>query len=205
MKYIKWLWNNHFEKFMAILSAIAFIVCLIVAVIIHHTTEYRREAEVDAYLAKQCVVLAAEQIVTEPTETRAYFDVPLSEEVQERIFDECEKHDISPAVVVAMVERESKYNTYALGDDGRSFGLMQIQVKWHLQRMIDLNCTDLFDPCKNVTVGIDILAEQMDRYDGDIAKALTAYNRGSYSGTITEYATSVLEQAKKIEYSVKGE
>lgn len=204
MKYLKWLWDNHFEKVMAIISLIAFIGGVIAAGIVHNKDEEQREKEVDTYLAQQAVVLAAK--VTEPTEeTRMYFDVPLSNEVQERIFDQCEKHDLSPAVVVAMVERESKYNTYALGDDGRSFGLMQIQVKWHLQRMIDLNCTDLFDPCQNVTVGIDILAEQMDRYDGDIAKALTAYNRGSYSGTITEYATSVLEQAKKIEYSVKGE
>jgi soluble lytic murein transglycosylase-like protein len=205
MKYIKWLWTNHFEKVMAILAAIAFIGGMIVAAVLCAKEDNKREEAVNAYLSHSVVESAepSEPIVVE--ETRKYFDVPLSEEVQERIFDECEKHDLSPAVVVAMIERESKYDTYALGDDGRSFGLMQIMAKWHLQRMIDLNCTDLFDPCQNVTVGIDILAEQMDRYDGDIAKALTAYNRGYYNGTITEYATSVLEQAKKIEYSVKGE
>lgn len=202
MKYIKWLWNNHFEIVMAILAAVAFIVGMIVAAITIDDLEDQHEAAVSAGVFS--IQAEAAELVAEE-EARKHFDVPLSEEVQDRIFDECEKRGISPAVVVAMIERESKYNTYALGDDGRSFGLMQIMAKWHIERMISLNSTDLFDPCQNVTVGIDILAEQMERYDGDIAKALTAYNRGHYSGTITEYAISVLEQAKKIEYSVKGE
>ena len=126
-----------------------------------------------------------------------YFDVPLTHEVQDTIFAECEKKGISPAVVIGLIERESRFDTYALGDDGRSFGLMQIQAKWHLQRMIDLNCTDLFNPSQNVTVGIDYLAELQNKY-GDIEKALTAYNRGHYSGTITEYAKDVVARAEKL-------
>lgn len=131
-------------------------------------------------------------------EARTYYDVPLTEDVQDRIFDECEKYGISPEIVIAMIERESNYNTYCIGDDGRAAGLMQVQAKWHLERMIALDCTDLFDPCENVTVGIDYLHEQLVRY-GDIEKALTAYNSGNYSGTITEYATDVLARAYIIE------
>jgi soluble lytic murein transglycosylase-like protein len=151
----------------------------------------------------EAIVTGSVTEVTEPTTDepttapRNYFDVPLSYDVQDHIFTECERHNISPAVIIAMIDRESKFNTYALGDDGRSAGLMQIQAKWHLQRMIDLNCTDLFDPQQNITVGIDILAELLQRYDDDIAKALTAYNRGSYSGTITSYAKEILNNAEK--------
>lgn len=129
--------------------------------------------------------------------TTSYYNVNLSPEVQDVIFAECEKHGISPAVVVAMVERESKCDQYAMGDDGRAFGLMQIQPKWHLKRMIDLSCTDLFDPVQNVTVGINYLAELNNRY-GDVSKALVAYNRGSYNGTITSYATEVLARANEL-------
>lgn len=140
-----------------------------------------------------------EVVVVEPEEVveRVYYDVPLSETVQDVIIDECEKYGISPAVVIAIIEKESKFDTYAIGDDGRSFGLMQIQAKWHLQRMIDLNCTDLFNPSQNVTVGIDYLAELLNKY-GDIEKALTAYNRGNYNGTVTEYAKAVLANAEKV-------
>jgi soluble lytic murein transglycosylase-like protein len=96
-----------------------------------------------------------------------------------------------------MIERESRFDRYAIGDDGRSFGLMQVQPKHHLQRMIDLGCTDLFEPFKNVRVGIDYLAELQNRY-GDITKALVAYNAGSYNGTITNYAYDVLARAERL-------
>ena len=134
---------------------------------------------------------------TEPPETILYYNVNLSEYVQDVIFAKCEKYNIPPEIVIAMIERESQFKQYAIGDDGRSFGLMQIQPKHHLQRMIDLGCTDLFDPVQNVTVGIDILAEQYIKY-GDIAKALVAYNGGSYKGTITNYAKTVIARANEL-------
>lgn len=134
----------------------------------------------------------------EPEPETVYFDVPLSKEVQDHIFKECEKANISPTVIVAMIERESNFNQYCIGDDGRSAGLMQIQAKWHIKRMIALDSTDLFDPYQNITVGIDYLAELLNRY-GAIDKALTAYNQGSYNGTITNYARNVLKRAGELE------
>lgn len=144
--------------------------------------------------AVNSIVLAVQEEET-VVEQPIYFDVPLSHDVQEHIFAECEKYSIDPAVIVAMINHESKFDTYAIGDDGRSFGLMQIRVKCHIERIKMLDCTDLFDPCQNITVGIDILAEQLKRYGGDMAKALTAYNRGSYNGTVTNYAKEILRKA----------
>ncbi len=126
---------------------------------------------------------------------RIYFDVPLSKEVQDTIFAECEKNNIDPALVVAIIERESDFDVETIGDGGRSVGLMQIMVKWHRERMAALNCENLLDPCQNVTVGIDYLAEQIDRYDGDVAKAVVAYNRGHFDGEFTDYAVFVLSRA----------
>ena len=125
-----------------------------------------------------------------------YYDVPLTKELQEHIFSECEKHGIDPAIVIAMCYRESSYNASAVGDEGRSFGLMQIQKRYHEERMERLGVTDLLDPMQNVTVGIDFLAELLDRYNGDVAKALVAYNRGHYAGEITQYAVNVVETAE---------
>jgi hypothetical protein len=50
-----------------------------------------------------------------------------------------------------------------------------------------------------VTVAVDYLNEMLGWYDGDMAKALTAYNRGHYDGVVTEYATSVLNIAEELE------
>ena len=142
-----------------------------------------------------------EPIVTEPVETEppvALYNVPLSEELQLHIIDEAEKHCIDPAIIFAMAYRESSYRPHLMGDGGDSYGLLQVQLKWHSKRMEKLNCTDLLDPFQNVTVAVDYLAELLGRYGSDIAKALTAYNRGSYAGTITRYAKNVLATAEQI-------
>jgi soluble lytic murein transglycosylase-like protein len=64
--------------------------------------------------------------------------------------------------------------------------------------MQELGCTDLLDPYQNVIVAVDYLDEQINRYGGDLKKGLTAYNKGSYNGTITQYAKTVLAYAEKI-------
>ena len=137
-----------------------------------------------------------EPVIEEPSVV--YFDVPLSEDLQDHIFAECEVRGIDPAVIIAMIERESRFDADAIGDSGRSYGLMQIQPKWHSARMEKLGCDDLLDPYQNVTVGIDLLAELIGRGKG-VEWALMAYNGGpSYANRLSEksivsdYAASVM-------------
>jgi soluble lytic murein transglycosylase-like protein len=126
------------------------------------------------------------------------YNVPLTAELQRHIILVSEKNGIDPTIVFAMAKRESNYRANAVGDGGESVGLLQIQSKWHWERMQELGCTNLLDPFQNVTVGVDYLAELLDRY-GDIGKALTAYNRGSYKGTVTEYARDIITMASELE------
>lgn len=122
--------------------------------------------------------MLSDQDECKPKKTeRIYFDVPLSEEIQDTIFAECEKHNIDPALVVALIERESDFDVEAVGDGGRSLGLMQVMYKHHTERMTELNCGDLLDPNQNIKVGVDFLAELIGKYDS-IGEALTAYNAG---------------------------
>ena len=145
---------------------------------------------------------ATEPADTEPEETEPpviLYDVPLDEELQIHIIETAEEYGIDPAIIFAMAYRESTYNPNIIGDGGNSYGLMQVQPRWHSERMERLGCLDLLDPVQNVTVAIDYLSEMLDWYDGDIAKALVAYNQGSYKGTITSYAKAVLETAEELE------
>lgn len=119
----------------------------------------------------------SETVATEPLVT--LYDAPLSAELQLHIIQESEAHDIDPSVIVAVIWKESRYKATAKGDSGKSLGLMQIQPKWHKDRMARLDCIDLLDPFQNVTVGVDILAELLDKYDGNISMALMAYNAGA--------------------------
>lgn len=144
--------------------------------------------------------------VAEPIpETKTYFDVPLSEELQEHIFAECEKYNIAPAIVISMIAQESNYDSSVIGDDGCSEGLLQIQRKWHEERMERLGCTDLLDAFQNVTVAVDYLAELKDR-NSDLYWVMMAYNGGAKyanqrieTGNISNYAIEVVERAAELE------
>lgn len=159
-----------------------------------------------------------ETIATVPAETQpgptateppmTLYDVPLSEELQLHIIQTSEAHDIDPAVVIAMIWKESRYKATAKGDNGKSLGLMQIQPRWHKARMDRLDCPDLLDPFQNITVGVDILAGHIDNYDGNISMALMAYNAGAtgadrywFSKGIysNDYSKAVLDKAAKLE------
>lgn len=150
-------------------------------------------AQIAAYAATEPVAAAIEA-----PEVENLFDVPLDAELQAHIARECEEHHIDPAIVVAMAYRESGFDAKAIGDGGESYGLLQVQPKWHYDRMQALGCTDLLDPYQNVTVAVDYLAEQLDRFDGDIGKALVGYNQYTYNGTLTDYALDVLEMAEEL-------
>lgn len=141
---------------------------------------------------------AVEQKVELPEKVEMLYDVPLDKELQAHIIRVCEEHHIDPAIVMAMSYRESGFDAEAVGDGGESYGLLQVQPKWHYDRMQALGCTDLLDPYQNVTVAVDYLAEQLDRFDGDIGKALVGYNQYTYNGTLTEYALDVLEMAEEL-------
>jgi hypothetical protein len=134
-------------------------------------------------------------------ETMTLYDVPLDADLQLHIIETAEANGIDPSIVLAMAFHESTYRTDAVGDNGNSYGLLQVQPRWHYARMERLGCTDLLDPYQNVVVGIDFLCEMLSKYDGDMAKALTAYNKGHYAGTVTSYAQTVLAKSTEIAHS----
>lgn len=131
-------------------------------------------------------------------------DIPFPEEFQTYINKVAKSYEIDPLIVFSMIEKESAYDTTAVSDNGDSEGLMQVQRKHHEERMERLGATDLFDPYKNVLVGVDYLSELLTKY-GDMEMALIAYNAGAkganedyFSKGIysNEYSQAVLEQSE---------
>lgn len=142
--------------------------------------------------------------LTEESENSRYFDIPLDDKLQDYIFKLCDENKIDPSIVIGMIERESNYDASAVGDSGESFGLMQIQPRWHRERMEKLNCNDLLDPYQNVAVGIDYLTDLYST-GKQTEWVLMAYNGGaSYAsdsineGIISEYAKTVLTNSKNL-------
>lgn len=89
----------------------------------------------------------------------------------------CQNYGVDYEMVFALIERESWCKWDAVGDDGDSIGYMQIQERWHKERMERLGVTDLTNPFGNVRVGVDYLAELYEK-TGNWMDTLAAYNYG---------------------------
>ena len=170
------------------------------------TTAEQPTAIVEEVVQEQETAIVEEvepETVAEPTYKLC--DIPLSQELQIWLIDYCKDIHINPYMIMAMCERESQYNANAVGDSGRSLGIMQIQPKWHEWKMDKLGCTDLMDARQNMMVGIDIL---MDLYSkcNDTAWVLMAYNGGeayanrNYNAdNISEYARYIMTRTEEME------
>lgn len=176
-----------------------------------------REQEKEKYAAFEAM---SKDWGIEDVEGFAYYEIPeayqnaggyLPKEVQVYIYCLCRDYEVSFPLVLALIEKESGYVFDKLGDDGNSYGYMQIYEKWHTDRMERLNCSDLTNPYQNVTVGIDYLSELLQKY-GTEQDALTAYNYGEQGARehlwsrgiyAYEYNQDILSRAEEIEIELQ--
>jgi soluble lytic murein transglycosylase len=95
------------------------------------------------------------------------------------------RYGVDPALVKAVVWRESRFNPRAVGRAGE-IGLMQVRelaaVEWSTsERVLDFELTHLFDPGTNTLAGAWYLARVFRRYaqtDDPWPYALADYNAG---------------------------
>lgn len=121
--------------------------------------------------------------------------VPVAQlEMNNHIDKMAKRYGLDSKIIKALIEEESGWISSAEGDNGESFGLMQIQERWHKDRMKRLGVTNLYDSEQNITVGCDILSELLNKY-GNYRDALSAYNSGNIKDG-RAYAERILNAAK---------
>lgn len=142
--------------------------------------------------------------VTEPTEPPVqYYDVPLSEDLQDYIRTLCKENDVPMSLIIAMIEVESSFRSNVISGTS-DYGLMQINKINHEWLTEEYGITDFLDPYQNVFCGIAIIAGHLEKTDGDIALALMRYNcgatgakrlwdKGIYSTSYTEKILAAME------------
>jgi soluble lytic murein transglycosylase-like protein len=121
--------------------------------------------------------------------------------VAEAIRAAAARHQVSEQLVEAVAWRESGFNTTAVSPKGAQ-GVMQLMPG--TARLLGVNARD---PASNIDGGADYLARMLRRFDGDITKALAAYNAGPqaverYGGIppyaeTTAYVGAVLERLNR--------
>ena len=83
------------------------------------------------------------------------------------------RYNVDPALIRAVIETESNWNSKAISSKG-AVGLMQL-VPGTAQQM---GVNNAFDPKQNLEGGVHYLQTLLQRYNGDLDKALAAYNAG---------------------------
>jgi soluble lytic murein transglycosylase-like protein len=90
------------------------------------------------------------------------------------IIQAAEARGLDPDLVKGLIATESGFQANAVGDDGNSLGLMQVQPATALQLGIT---GDLKDPATNLAAGTAYLAQQIARA-GNEPGGISAYNGG---------------------------
>lgn len=125
----------------------------------------------------------------------------------------CKQEGVSYPLIVAMIERESGYQFDTVGDNGRSFGYMQINAAANADRIEESGCTDMLNPYQNVRVGIRLMKDLIEKY-GTIQDALTAYNYGEAGAYrhlwsngiyVYDYNQSIMNRMREIEEELQNE
>ncbi len=80
---------------------------------------------------------------------------------------------LDPQLVLALITVESKFNKYAISSSG-ALGMMQIMPFWQAQ--IGTINQNLFDVETNIRYGCTILRYYLQRENGNMDRALSAYN-----------------------------
>ncbi len=90
------------------------------------------------------------------------------------------RHGLDPDLVLAVVAVESSFKPDAVSAKGAR-GLMQLMPA----TAADLGVANALDPTQNLDGGSRYLGSLVTRYDGDLKKALAAYNAGA--GAVSRY------------------
>ena len=119
------------------------------------------------------------------------------------IYTECvsagNEYQICPEMLMAICWVES--NCQPDVKAGSCCGLMQVNPRWHTDRMDRLGVTDIYDPEGNIKVAADYLAE-LFRDNEDPAVVLMEYNGDSHAkepGYLSIYAEKTLKISAALE------
>ena len=99
-------------------------------------------------------------------------DIPLSYTLQDVLRTACEANGVPYEIGVGLIDVESDFNSKAVSPSG-CYGLCQLNPKYFPSGLSDED---------NIRTGMAYLGEKLERYDGDLDAALTAYNAGYDTG-----------------------
>ena len=96
---------------------------------------------------------------------------------QDLIEKNCKAIDLDPILALSLMKQESAFDATIHSSSGAS-GLMQLMPATAVDTEATVKRADLLTPDVNIRVGTKYLKKMLNRYNGNIAMALAAYNAG---------------------------
>lgn len=91
-----------------------------------------------------------------------YFDVPLSEELQDYIREKCSEYKVPMELVIALIDKESSFRSDVVSTTN-DYGFMQINQCNHEWLSSTLGVSNFLDPKENILCGIFIISGHLEK------------------------------------------
>lgn len=203
-RFRRWLRRNFVPLFLIAIILISMGVGVIIG---HALSADAKSPSVPSSNVDTETLVFTESVAEPMEEPITYWDVPLSEDLQDYMRMLCEKYAVPEELVLAMIDVESSFR-HDIVSASNDYGLMQINKVNHNQLTQKLGVTNFLDPYQNILCGVHIISEHLEKTDGDISKALMRYNcgatgalrlwqQGIYSTSYTERVVSAYEFYKE--------
>jgi len=191
---------------------VALVVALIAAILFSNLhREPEEKIEEQAYIPVAPVqseplpeVEVEERVEVEEPPFSFWIDPEIPFEVQDNAHYYGDIYNISPQLLEAIAWQESHWDPTV--EAGGCIGLMQINERWHIDRMerLEVSHGDLYTVGGSMYVAADYLAELFEAYE-DPTEVLMIYNGDSNvenyrnGGEASDYANSILSMARELE------
>jgi soluble lytic murein transglycosylase-like protein len=108
---------------------------------------------------------------------REYADFGLTAELAGDIYDIAMESNVDPDIAFGLVRAESSFKNTSTSHVG-AVGLTQLMPRTAAWLVPGTTTAELRNPETNLKIGMKYLKQLIDKYEGDVDLALTAYNRG---------------------------
>lgn len=111
---------------------------------------------------------------SQPVKTASVMDsLAAPADITRMIKQSAQKYSVDPRLVDAVAQTESNYRANAVSEAG-AVGVMQLMP----ETAASLGVADIYNPRDNIEGGVKYIKQLLNTFNGDVSKAVAAYNAG---------------------------
>lgn len=171
---------------------------------VDHQKRIIKDADERLYNLETVVLeLENENYSLDEFQNQTYYNINLSQDLQEYTFIQCIKYDVDPVLALAVMKTESGFNANAVSETN-DYGIMQINACNHRWLSDAFGDIDLLNAKDNIKCGVYMLSKikyptwehKLMIYNMGSVQAKALWEKGTYS---TDYTEKVIDNMKYIQ------